>query len=352
MHKKKHINRKKADPKALSFTGTKYTENPMLQLFKYNDEEIFEEANYKSNNFSGIKSDGYQYWLNVHGLHDVDLIFEICGKANVDSLLVQDIVDVNQRPKFQEFNEHFFFSIKSMLPATSHEIEIEQLSFVVGDNFLISFQEKKGDHFHHIRERLREHLGRVREKKVDYLLFLLFESILDNYFKTLSEMEATLETDCKIQPDEDPSPKILSQIESLQKDLNQIRKTLFPIRDFVNRAEREQLTFIDPQNVKYFFELKDLTLTLLDDCDQLENKLESRTNLFFSIQGQRMNQVMKILTIVSTIFIPTTFIAGIYGMNFDLMPELHWKYGYLAVWGVMIALFFFMLRFFKKRNWF
>ena len=352
MAKRKSLNRKNLNPLTPVFTGVKHSDKLNIQLFKYNKDEYLEEVNFSENDFKEFSDANYQHWLNTHGIHDVEKITALCKKLNIHDLVIQDILDVNQRPKFQEYDDYWFFSIKSMLPTNTNEISSEQLSFVLGKNFLVSFQERKSDYFEHVRHRLREKIGILHERSVDYLLYLLLESILDNYFKTIENIENHSDKFNLIELNSDPSPTVLNEIEEFKSQLQLLKKAIIPIKEFVLRIEREKFNFIEQKHIKYYFELKDLCLTLLDSCDIIELRLESSINLFFSIQGHRMNQVMKTLTVISLVFIPLTFIAGIYGMNFVNMPELNYKWGYYGVWVVMFIIFLGMLYYFKKKNWF
>lgn len=349
---KKILNRKKLNPSIPIFTGVKYTEKLSIQLFKYNQNDCFEDSDYSKTEFENFEQNNYQYWLNIHGLHDIGRIRKICDKIGVHDLAIQDILDINQRPKFQEYEKNWFFTLKSIILSDNSHLEQEQLSFILGSNFLVSFQEKKADYFDHIRERLRRKVGIVRERGSDYLLYLLLESILDNYFKTILDIESKIESFGLVDIDTDPSPLTLKTIELYKRQIHQIKRTIIPIKEFVTKIEREQFGFIQEKHIKYFYELRDLCLSLIDDCENIEGRLESSINLFFSVQGHRMNQVMKTLTIVATIFIPLTFIAGIYGMNFSNMPELKWKWGYYGIWFIIILVFFGMLIYFKKKKWF
>ncbi len=348
----KLLNRKKINPAVPTFTGNRFEDKISIQLFKYNREECIEDLDFNEDKLTGFQSDNYQYWLNIHGIHDADRIKTLCSKLNIHELVIQDILDVNQRPKFQEYENYWFFTLKSVIPSENSSIEQEQLSFILGKNYLISFQERKADYFNHIRERLRKNIGIVRERGTDILLFQLLEAILDNYFKTVYDIESKISEEAVIDIDKDPSPQIINLIEQYKREIHQIKKTVIPIKEFVTKIEREEFNFILEKHIKYFYELKDLCLSLIDNCEQLEVKLESSTNLFFSVQGHRMNQVMKTLTVVATIFIPLTFIAGIYGMNFSDMPELSWKWGYLMVWVVMLAVFAGMVLYFKRKKWY
>lgn len=349
---KKILNRKKLNPSQPVFTGIKHADSISLQLFNYNTSDYNEDTTFSVKKFSGFPDNDKQHWLNVHGIHDVEQIGAICDKIGIHQLAIQDILDVNQRPKLQEYEHYWFFSIKSMLPAPEGDFASEQLSFILGKNFLVSFQERKADYFDHVRTRIRNNVGILRERGSDYLLYLLIESIMDNYFKTLTNIEENLDKFGLMDTNIDPSPSILKKIEIYKRHIHQVKKTLIPVKEFVTRIEREQIDFVQQRHLKYFYELKDLSLSLIDDCEQIEMRLDSQTNLYFSIQGHRMNQVMKTLTVVATIFIPLTFIAGIYGMNFSNMPELNWKWGYAGIWGIMILVSVLMLGYFRRKKWF
>jgi magnesium transporter len=345
------LNRKKGDPGKFVFTGSAPVEGIEIQLFKYNKEESSEEGGISHESIDKFRSDNYTYWLNVYGLNEPDTIASICKKHDIHSLVIQDILDVNQRPKYQEFDNFSFLTLKSIVPSDK-EMITEQISFVTGKNFLMSFQERKADFFEHIRYRLREDKGIIRERGSDFLLFALLESILDNYFKTLNQLDNEVEALNLTDPDKELSPDVLVMIENHKKFVHFIKKSILPIKEFTLIIERGDNRYIEQRHLKYFLEIKDLCLTLLDSCDIILASLESNTNLFFSVQGHRMNQIVKTLTIVSTVFIPLTFIAGIYGMNFLHMPELQWKYGYAAVWVLLIIIFAGMIIFLKRRKWF
>ena len=350
---KKILNRKKLNPTLPVYTGNKIEEEAHVQLFQYNSESFIEQSEFEVSKFEGFEDSATCYWINFNGIHNIDLIKQACIKLGIHSLTIQDILDVNQRPKFQEYEDYWFFSIKSIIPSKNTLTDSEQISFVLGKNYLISFQEKKSDHFDHIRYRLREKVGLVRHRGSDLLLFTLLESILDNYFKAVDSIEKQVESfGNMLDGQTDPPPSVLQEIESYKRQTHHIRKTISPIKEFIQKIERMDESLVENRHKKYFFELKDICLTLLDDCDIIHVRLESSSNLFFSIQGHRMNQVMKTLTIVATIFIPLTFVAGVYGMNFANMPELTWKYGYYGVWFLMLLLLIAMIAYFRTKKWF
>ncbi len=345
------LDRKEQDPGKFVFTGVQPVEQQEIQLFTYKKQSCEEIVGISPEDLPKFEKDDNTWWLNIHGIHDTDVIESICRKQDIHSLVIQDILDVNQRPKYQEFDNFSFLTLKSLLPSQS-EVISEQISFVFGENFLLSFQERKADYFAHLRYRLREDKGIIRERGADYLLYALLESILDNYFRTLSKLDDDVEKLNFTDTRRIPSPGVLQMIEGHKKFVHYIKKSILPIKEFAMMVERGECRFISQRHIKYFLEIKDLCLTLLDSCDMLLASLESSTNLFFSIQGHRQNQVMKTLTIVATIFIPLTFLAGVYGMNFTHMPELEWKYGYLGVWMLFAMIFLGMILYFRKMKWF
>lgn len=348
----KLLSRKKLNPSKLAFTGETSVEPIESQQFDYSIESCIENQSVDLTAIKNFPQDQQVHWLNIHGIHDPDLISKVCTELKVHSLAIQDILDVKQRPKFQEFDQYWFFTLKSVIPTQTETVQLEQMSFILGDNYLISFQERKADYFSHIRSRIKKNIGIVRSKGPDFLLYLMLEAILDNYFQTIHEIESKTQAIDIFNSQTDLSPEFLKDIEKYKLKVHTIKKTIIPIRDFISSFERESFGRIQAANVKYFYEIKDLCLSLIDDCDSIELALESQANLFFSVQGHLMNQVMKTLTIVATIFIPITFVAGVYGMNFNTIPELTWKHGYLYFWGIVISMLALMVYYFKKKKWF
>jgi magnesium transporter len=344
--------RKKINPLNFIFTGKQYHDNAIIELFKYTKDSVGEIPITNVEDFKGFKNENEKYWLNISGLHETEKITRICTKLGIHNLSIQDILDVNQRPKFQQYEEYLFFSMKSVIKSSSYKTESEQISFILGRNFIVSFQEKKGNYFDHIRYRLRENVGIIRQTGVDYILFLSLESIIDNYFKTVDEIVESIDTIQVETLTKNATPDIINDIELNQRLTYKVKKSITPIKEFTTLLERSNSTFIDRTHLKFYYELKDLALTVIDECDYLGSMLESKINLYFSIQGHNMNQVMKTLTIVATIFIPLTFIAGVYGMNFSNMPELAWKYGYFMVWGLFLLSFLIMFAYFRRKKWF
>lgn len=345
------LNRKTKHPEQFVFTGDDNSCPTEMQLFQYHSETYSETRDVQAEELSQARSADKILWLNLHGISEVETVKAVCRQFSIENLTIQDILDTSQRPKFQVYDHYIFLTLKSALPTTDG-FHTEQISFVVGNNFLLSFQEKKADHFEHIRYRIRENSGLVRKKNSDFLLYLMLESVFDNYFKALSDLEVQTEKLKLNDISKDPSPDLLYKLELFRQYIHKARKSILPVKELAIKTEGQFTDLLQKENKKYFAELKDLSLSLTDICEQIELSLDRETNLFFSIQGHRMNQIMKTLTIVAAVFIPLTFIAGIYGMNFDHIPELHWNYGYWGVWLINILIVIWMLIYFRKKHWF
>lgn len=334
----------------LTFIGQKKMEQVKLQLFAYNENECVESDDIED--YCKVNRDDptYHYWLNVHGIHEVDLIEKISGTLCLERLTVRQIVDTTQRPKVDDYDDYIYFSVKSILKGENQQLNIEQLSFVLGKNFVASFQEEVGDHFDHIRHKMRESLGLIRKRECDFLLFSLLDAILDNYFETIDSINhevALVEKETLL----NPKQSTLLLIEKNKKDVDKIKKSLSPFKEALTNILKDRTHYIHKHNRKYFRDLKNSCTNAIEEAGATYTALESLTNIYFSTLSHKMNETMKVLTTVATIFIPLTFIAGIYGMNFEFMPELKWRYGYLGVWGVMLTVFLGMVYYFKTKKW-
>lgn len=330
----------------------------LSQLYQYNQDAFVIDINspdFFAENFNKIIRTNPKdtFWLNFHSLTSKDSIESLFDKLNIDKLTIENIYKTEKRPKIEEYPEYVFFSVRSALSQglNSFFLNKDQVSFVLGENFLISFQSKKAQHFEDVRDRIEKKRGKIRFKGPDFLLFRLLESITDNYFEVLDDIVNSIE---KIEhrlinkPDND----ILKEIEIQKRKLIELRKIVFPLKEIASHLERVVNPLIDKSNHYYFSEIKDNCITVLEEIDDNKQILDGFSNLYFAVQGQRMNQVMKLLTVVSAIFIPLTFIVGVYGMNFENMPELGMKYGYYICWGIMVAISGILLFAFYKRGWF
>ncbi|HMV44505.1 MAG TPA: magnesium/cobalt transporter CorA [Leptospiraceae bacterium] len=333
-----------------TFIGEKKVEEVKLQLFQYNEKEFTETKEITDYELVDSQNQSSNYWLNLHGIHDVKLIESIAQKLNLENLTVRQVIDTTQRPKMEDYDHYIFFSIKSILLDELDRLDIEQLSFVLSKNYLVSFQEKVGDHFNFIRQRMRDNLGLVRKKECDFLLFQLLDAILDNYFETLDAINQEVGLIEK-QTLTNPKQSTLLLIEKNKKNVSKIKKSLAPFKEALTNILQDRSHFINEGNQKYFRDLTNSCSNAIEEANATYSALESLTNIYFSSLSQKMNETMKVLTTVATIFIPLTFIVGVYGMNFENMPELKWQYGYFGVWGIMITTLFGMIFYFKKKKW-
>jgi magnesium transporter len=264
--------------------------------------------------------------------------------------LIDDVLS-DQRPKAEEFDDYLFFTLKMLYKIEDNSIDYEQISFVLGKDFLISFQEKEGDLFDGFRDRIRLDQGRVRKKQSDYLLYRLIDIIVDNYYNVLDrigdmieEMEETVY--------ENPSTDSFSKIQSLKKELIFLRKALYPLRDAISKLVKGETEFVREENIRFYSDIYDHVVHIIDSLDTYKDLTSNLLDIHINAMNNKLNEVMKVLTVISTIFMPLTFIVGVYGMNFDVMPELKWEYGYYTVWGVMLLAVFAMLAFFRHKKWF
>lgn len=341
-------------PTFIEYTGQHADTKPEMQLFVYNSDELSEYDDIKLSQLDKHLETSKNNWLNLHGLGNIELIKQIGEKFSIDDFILGDILNILKRSKVDEYNHTLFFNIKSLLPE-SDGIDVEQISFILRDGFLFSFQEKKSDFFVHIRERMRQHAGIVRDKKVDYLLYLLLDAVMENFYITIESEEHKIDHVIDIIKTK-PNPSVLEVIELHRDNLNFLRRSIVPLRDSLysikSMKDDDVFNAIAAENYTFFSRLHQKCMELLDQIDSDLNTLESASAFYFSMQSHKMNEVMKTLTVVSVFFMPLTFIVGVYGMNFENMPELHWKYGYFSVLLVMFLLFIGMIIYFKKRRWY
>ncbi|SKC86383.1 magnesium/cobalt transporter CorA [Ohtaekwangia koreensis] len=289
-------------------------------------------------------------WINVDGLNNQDLIEKVQTHFCLHSLLIDDVLS-DQRPKAEEFDDYLFFTLKMLYRIDGTAIDYEQISFVLGKNYLISFQEKEGDWFDGFRDRIRLDQGRVRKKQADYLLYRLIDIIVDNYYNVLDRVGDLIdETEETVY--QNPSTQTFTKIQYLKKELIYLRKALFPLRDALSKIVKGESDFVKEENIRFFSDVYEHVIHLTDSLETYKDLVSSLTDIHINAMNTKMNEVMKVLTVISTIFIPLTFIVGVYGMNFHYMPELDWRWGYYSVWGVMILIVVGMLAFFRHKKWF
>jgi magnesium transporter len=356
MRKIKYKKGVKLQPYNLEYTGIHKRTDSEMQLFVYDDDNLSEYENF---NVSDLKKNidvKKTNWLNVHGLNDLNFLKSISDYFEIDNFMLADILNTTRRTKIEEQQDILFFNIKSLLPAEkSDNISSEQISFLIKEGVLISFQEKRSDFFTHIRERIRTHSGIVRTKNADYLLYILLDAIMENFYITIENEEDKIEGLIDLTK-ESADPIILEKIEKHRDNFNFLKRSIIPLRDSLYdiKSIKDDNVFnvIEVENFTFFARLHQKSLELLEQIESDMGSLESASNFFFSAQTHKMNEIMKTLTIVSAIFIPLTFIVGVYGMNFKFMPELEYKHGYYTVVGGMVLIVLGMIYYFRRRRWF
>jgi len=290
-------------------------------------------------------------WINVCGLEDLEIIKEFGKNFAIHPLVLEDIVNTNQRPKIEEFEDYIFVVLKMIsYKEEKGKIDIEQISLIINSNFVISFQEKRGDIFDPLRERIKGGKGIIRKMGADYLTYALLDTIIDNYFIVLEKIGDKLE-DLEDELISYPTSEKLQNIHSLKRDMIYLRKSVWPLREIVSKLERSDSKLIQASSHLYFRDIYDHTVQVIDAIETSRERLSSMLDIYLSSMSNRMNDVMKVLTIIATIFIPLTFIAGIYGMNFKYMPELSWEGSYYVVLLLMLVVAVGMIVYFKNKKW-
>jgi magnesium transporter len=338
-------------PGTLVHIGEKKAETPKIAIMDY-DEAHFQEKEAKTIEECFLFKDKPTVtWINIDGLHQVEILERLGECYGLHPLVLEDILNTDQRPKMEDYGEYLYIVLRMLdYNDQSSEIEAEQISLILGSNFVFSFQEREGDTFNPIRERIRSNKGRIRKMGADYLAYALLDSIVDNYFiilEKLGEEIEFLEEKLVIRP----TPEILQTIHGLRRDMIFLRKAVWPLREVISALERRESLLIKESTRIYLRDVYDHTIQAIDNIETYRDMVSGMLDIYLSSVSNRLNSVMKVLTIITTIFMPLTFLAGIYGMNFKYMPELDWRWGYPAVLLVMVGTGVFMLLYFRKKKW-
>lgn len=338
-------------PGALIHIGEKKTELAKIKILDY-DENQFDEIEAKTiEECFPFKEKPTITWINIDGLHQVDIIEKIGKNFDFHPLLLEDILNTEQRPKIEVFENYIYIVLKMLYYNDNiKKINSEQVSIIFGQNYVISFQEREGDVFNPIRDRIRTGKGRIRKMGADYLAYTLMDAIVDNYFTILEKIGEDIE-DVEESMITNPTPETLHAIHLLKRKMISLRKSVWPLREVVSALERSESSLIrDPTRI-YLKDVYDHTIQVIDTVETFRDMLSGMLDVYLSSISNKMNEIMKVLTIIATIFIPLTFIAGVYGMNFENMPELKWDWGYRVVWFVMLLIGISMLAYFRKKKW-
>ena len=344
-------------PGTVVFVGDKKIDKTNIRIIDYSATDIEEKTVFSIEECYPFKEKPTITWINIDGLHEVDPIEKIGKYFNIHPLILEDIANTGQRPKLDSFDHGFFIALKMLtINPENKKIQTEQLSFVVGTNFVISFQERIGDVFEPVRSRIRKSSPRVRFMDSDYLAYTLIDAVVDNYFTILETMGERIEA-IETELIEDPGPENLESIHELKRELIYMRKAVWPLREVIGGLERIGPEFIHEPTHAYLRDLYEHTIQVIDTVETFRDMVSGLLDIYLSSVSNRMNEVMKVLTIIATIFIPLGFLAGIYGMNFDTaasswnMPELGFRYGYILFWVMALLISGGLFAFFKRKKW-
>jgi len=338
-------------PGTLVHIGEKKIEKVRITIIDYDETQFQEKKARTIEECFPFKDKPTVTWINVDGIHQLDIIEKIGKHLNLHPLILEDIVNTGQRPKMEDFGDYIFVVLKMIYyDEKEDEIKAEQVSLILGQNFVISFQEREVDVFNPIRERIRNSKGRIREMGADYLAYALVDEIVDNYFIILERLGEKIE-DVEEELVTDPKPETSQAIHNLKREMIFLRKSVWPLREVVSGLERGESALIKEATRIYLRDVYDHTIQVIDAIETSMDMLSGMLDIYLSSISNRMNEVMKVLTIIATIFIPLTFIAGIYGMNFKFMPELGLRWGYFAVLSVMVIIGIGMVIYFRKKKW-
>jgi len=348
---KKRSSKAGLPPGTLVHVGEKKVESVRITFIDY-DKENFQEKQVPSiEECLKLKDTPTVSWINIDGLHDIELLEKLGKGFELHPLILEDILSTGQRPKFENHEKHIFIVLKMLsFNQESQSVEAEQVSLIFGSNYVISFQERIGDVFEPIRERIRNAKGRIRKMGPDYLAYSLLDAVVDNYFIILERFGEKIES-MEEEVIGDPTEKTVQQIHSLKREMIFMRKSIWPLRELIGGIQKSESSLINETTDVYLRDVYDHTIQIIDTIESFRDMVSGMLDIYLSSLSNRMNAVMKVLTIIATLFIPLTFVAGIYGMNFEYMPELKVKWAYGAVWLVMITIAVIMLFYFRRKKW-
>ncbi len=338
-------------PGSLVHIGERKTENPEITIVDYEAERLTERTVKTIDECVPFRDTPTVTWINIAGIHEISVLRELAECYSIHPLVMEDILNTHERPKFEEFENYLFIVLKYLnLDPVSGEITAEQVSLIIGPNLVISFEEAPTDVFNAVRDRLRNDRGRIRTAGADYLAYCLLDTVVDHYFVVLEGLVGQIE-EVEDELVGNPSREMLQRVHRLKRELIFMRKSVWPLREVLAAMERADTKLIQPSTDIYLRDIYDHTIQILDTIESLRDLVSGMHDTYLSSVSNRLNEVMKVLTMWATIFIPLTFVAGVYGMNFDYLPELRWRWGYFAFWGAMLLTAGGMLVYFRKKKW-
>jgi magnesium transporter len=339
-------------PGSLIHLGTKKIDQPLIRFTNFTTEKVIEFEPEKLEDCLPYISKGTVSWISLYGLHDEQLIQKLGELFDIHGLLLEDMLNTDQRPKISETDKLQIIILKTLdFNEKTKELSSDQISMILDENFLITLQEKEGHYFDPIRERIRKGTGRVRRKEADYLTYVLLDTIVDNYLLNIEILGDIIEkTEARIFL---PNQKgLIQEIYQHKTEINFLRKTVRPVKEIVHQLIENESGFISDDDLKYFRDLNDLITQATESIEIYQMMLNDQMNIYHATLDNRANEIMKVLTVLSAFFIPMTFLAGVYGMNFDNLPEIHWVNGYFYFWGMIMVITISLFIYFKRKKWF
>jgi magnesium transporter len=338
-------------PGTLMYVGDKKTEKTRITVIDYDAAGFIEKEAASVEECFPFKETATVTWINVDGVHDASVIEKLGGRFDIHPLVLEDIMTTTQRPKTEDLGGAVFVVLRMIeFDAASLEMTGDQLSLILGPNYVISFQETPGDCFGSVRERIRSGKGRIRKLGPDYLAYALIDAVVDNYFFVLERLGEKIDG-LEERLIAEPRRELLHEIHALKRDMIELRKSAWPLREVASGLERLESPLIKKTTGVFLRDVYDHVIQVIDTIESFREILTSMVETYLSSISNRMNEVMKVLTIISTIFIPITFLVGLYGMNFKFMPEIGWRWGYAFVWILIIGSVGGMFAFFRRKKW-
>ncbi|MBZ9632251.1 magnesium/cobalt transporter CorA [Salegentibacter sp. LM13S] len=337
-------------PGTVTYVGRKESGETRLEVIDYNKDNYEKHISSSTEDAFKFEAEDRITWFNIDGLSNTVEIEKLGKYYDLHPLIIEDIVNTTQRPKIDEY-EDYLFIVAKMLYHQDGQLVNEHISFVLGKDYVLTFQEAGGDVFDGVRGRLEKAYGRIRTNGSDYLVFALLDAIVDHYFLVVDELSEKVEKLEEQLFESQPSDDITYEIQDLKRAILRVRRAVFPLKEVISRFQNLENDLIKTRTKNYINDLHDHILQVSENIDLYREMAWGLMDMYMTTISNKMNEVMKVLTIMASIFIPLTFIAGIYGMNFEYIPELQWEYSYFVLWGVMIVIFLLMIYYFKRKNW-
>jgi magnesium transporter len=338
-------------PGSLVHIGLEREEKTRITVLDYDEGHVEEREIQSVDELAPYSGKPSVTWIDVVGIHEPKVIEQIGCQFHIHPLLMEDIMNTTQRPKIDDLGKYICLILKLItFDEKAMELRIEQLSLVFSDDFVLSFQESESGIFKALRDRIRNSLGRIRRMGTDYLAYTLMDAVVDHYFVVMEKMGEKID-DLENEVVANPKRETLRGVQQLRDEILLVRRSVWPLREVVSLLEKADSPLVDKSTSFFFRDVYEHTIQVMDTVDTYRDILSGMFDIYLSSISNRLNEVMKVLTIIATLFMPLTFLAGVYGMNFEHMPELKWQYGYFTLWGVMIVIAMAMLVYFRKKKW-